>query len=150
MTNNIHQYESTILNIADLLRITIDDDDEWTTFTITTTPRVADDPDAEDGPFTGLQDYYEHGLIPQLAALDSKTQLIAVETLDACYSYDPHRDTLVRKQGGQMTALGPGKIEIKATYEHADEIHPERIEIIAVLVICNARSSQKSGASHTT
>ena len=140
MTENILEYESTIWNTADLLRITIDDD-EWTTFTIT---------EFDVRKYADLQDYYKRGLIPRLSRLDSKTQLVAVETLDACYSYDPHRSVLMRKQGGQMTDLGSGKIEITAAYKLADKTRPERIEITAALVICNARGPQKSGASHTT
>lgn len=79
--------------------------------------------------YADLQDYYNEGVKPLLAAFDYKEQPLRVETKQANYWYDAERETLIKEAKGKQTALGCGCMVYKASYKRKSKTQPERIEI---------------------
>ena len=63
----------------------------------------------------------------------TKEQALVVETKKERYWYDAERETLVKEADGKQTALGCGKIVVKAAYKAASKSQPARIEVTVEL-----------------
>ena len=77
--------------------------------------------------------YYENDLSPRVGRLDYKEQALQVITAQATYSYDADRDTLLEDSDGRQTALGCGKLVVKAAYKKGTAKLPAHIPITTEL-----------------
>jgi type I restriction enzyme M protein len=93
---------------------------ELTAFTITT---------FDPAQYTSLADYFAKAINPLLTSLDYKEQPLVITTSAWRYFYDPEQETLIKESNGQQTALGCGKIVVKAALKNANKTQPARIEI---------------------
>ena len=80
-----------------------------------------------------LAEAYEEHYKPLFAGLDYKEQALTIETAEGSYFYDRDRESLIREAGGQLEALGCGKIVIKAILKKATKTRAAVIEITAEL-----------------
>lgn len=65
--------------------------------------------------FKNLDTYFEDYLKPLVAELDYKEKNLKVYTDEVCYWYDADKETLIEEKNGEQTALGCGKIVLKAS-----------------------------------
>lgn len=65
--------------------------------------------------YTSLDDYLENHIKPIIAEFDYKEANLKVYTAKNCYWYDAYKETIIEETGKKQTALGCGKIVIKAT-----------------------------------
>ncbi|MCA6380144.1 MAG: N-6 DNA methylase [Cytophagales bacterium] len=79
--------------------------------------------------FNNLLDSFENEVKPMVAALDYKEQNLKVSTKKATYWYDVDKDTIVEEVAGKQTALGCGKIVIKAAYKK-----PSKSEVASIAI----------------
>ncbi|MDO8418042.1 MAG: N-6 DNA methylase [Agitococcus sp.] len=81
-------------------------------------------------PYANLADLLDKHIKPIIDELDYKEQPLTVQTSDqASYHFDNEQETLIKTVNGTVTALGCGKIVVKAAIKKASKTLPERIEI---------------------
>lgn len=83
--------------------------------------------------YQSLAEAYEEYYKPLMAGLDYKEKGLTIETAEDSYYYDSDRESLIREAGGQMEALGCGKMVIKASLKKATKTRAAAIEITAEL-----------------
>jgi type I restriction enzyme M protein len=83
--------------------------------------------------FRSLNDYFEQGVKPKIAALDYKEKDLKITTANCTYWYDADKETIIEAVNGEQTALGCGRIVIKATYKKGLKGKTDSIEITAEL-----------------
>lgn len=71
--------------------------------------------DLIDIEYNSLEEYLEKHIKPLIAELDYKEADLKVYTNEATYYYDNDKETIIEQIGKNSTALGNGKIVIKAT-----------------------------------
>ena len=86
---------------------------EDNTIQLDKTEYTADDIIGTD--YTSLDDYLENYIKPLIAELDYKEADLKVHTKQAIYYYNNDKETIIEETGKKQTALGNGKIVIKAT-----------------------------------
>ena len=74
-----------------------------------------------------LKEFYDKDLKLWVKSLDYKDHLFSVDTIDAHYSYDEDKETLIKDCRGKREELGCGAIEVKAFYKKATKTLPARI-----------------------
>ena len=79
--------------------------------------------------YTSLADYFDKDIKPFIASLDYKEQPLVITTSHGNYYFDTEQETLLKEIDGSKTALGCGKIIVKAGLKKASKTQPERIEI---------------------
>ena len=82
--------------------------------------------------YTTLKDYFEKGLKPLVAQLDYKERGFKVITKDATYWYCTDRETII-EENDKQTALGCGKIVVKASFKKATKTKAAFIAITTEL-----------------
>ena len=81
-------------------------------------------------PYANLADLLDKHIKPIIDELDYKEQPLTVQTSDqASYHFDNEQETLIKTVNGAVTALGCGKIVVKAAIKKASKTLPQRIEI---------------------
>ncbi len=85
--------------------------------------------DYDHNAYDTLKQYFDAGIKPLIAQLDYKEQPLRIDTAEAQYHYDNAQESLIKTTGDSQTALGCGKIVIKASYKKASKKLPERIDI---------------------
>lgn len=100
------------------------------TIQIETTEYSADDIKGTE--YTSLDDYFENYLKPLIAELDYKEANLKVFTAKTCYWYDSDKETIIEETGKEQTALGFGKIVIKANAKKDSKT--KQIKSIAITV----------------
>jgi type I restriction enzyme M protein len=93
---------------------------ELTAFNITT---------FDPAQYASLTDYFAQAINPLITSLDYKEQPLVITTSAGRYFYDPEQETLIKESNGQQSALGCGKIVVKAALKNASKTQPARIEI---------------------
>ena len=79
-----------------------------------------------------LKEYYNQVLKPQIANIDYKESNLKVFSEGAIHWYDSDKETIIEDDGKQ-TALGCGKIVVKASYKKATKTKKEHIAITVEL-----------------
>lgn len=85
---------------------------------------------ATDTPFGTVAKLFDSHLKPMVDSFDYKEQALMVKTDDdACYYFDNEQETIIKDIDGTKTALGCGKIVVKAALKKPTKKQDERIEI---------------------
>jgi type I restriction enzyme M protein len=79
--------------------------------------------------FTDLFHYFENGVKPLISELDYKEKNLKVTCDKVAYWYDADKETLIEEANGKQTALGCGKIVIKAAFKKSNKTTTGCIEI---------------------
>jgi type I restriction enzyme M protein len=79
--------------------------------------------------YASLADCFDKDIKPFIASLDYKEQSLVITTPHGNYYFDTEQETLLKEIDGSKTALGCGKIIVKAGLKKASKTQPERIEI---------------------
>ena len=79
--------------------------------------------------YASLADYFAQAINPLITGMDYKEQPLVITTSAGRYFYDNEQETLIKESNGQQTALGCGKIVVKAALKNASKTQPARIEI---------------------
>lgn len=104
----IVEEKSIKLNVEKIIQTTEDN-----TIQLDKTEYTADDIIGTD--FTSLDDYLENYIKPIITELNYKETNLKVYTAKNCYWYDADKETIIEETGKKQTALGGGKIVIKAS-----------------------------------
>lgn len=83
--------------------------------------------------YDNLKDYFENNLKPLIANLDYKEANLKVFTAKTSYYFDADKETIVEETKDSKTALGCGKIVIKASYKKATKTKEASIVITTEL-----------------
>jgi type I restriction enzyme M protein len=86
----------------------------------------------EDENCKNLREYYDKVFKPQIANIDFKESKLKVIADGISYWYDTSKETLIEDDGTQ-TALGCGKIIVKASYKKATKTKAQNIAITVEL-----------------
>ncbi len=116
--------KSIKLNPTKITQVTEEETIEITDFEIKTF-------DAEK--FSNLKDYYDNELKPLVANLDYKETDLKVITDKTSYYFDADSESIIEQVDNTKTALGNGKIVIKASYKKATKTKEASIVITAEL-----------------
>ncbi|MDH5382914.1 MAG: hypothetical protein OEW75_18815, partial [Cyclobacteriaceae bacterium] len=73
--------------------------------------------DFDNAKYTSLESRFNQEVKPNITALDYKEQQLKVVAEEATYWYDEDKETIIKETSGKQTALGCGKIIIKAAYK---------------------------------
>lgn len=79
-----------------------------------------------------LKEYYDQELKPKIANIDHKESNLKVISKGVTHWYDSDKDTLI-EDDGEQTALGCGKIVVKASFKKATKTKKEHIAITVEL-----------------
>lgn len=83
--------------------------------------------------YTSLMEYYAEGVKPLINSLDYKEADLKVATAKTSYHFDAEKESIIEQVGNTKTALGCGKIVIKASYKKATKTKEAYILITAEL-----------------
>ena len=84
--------------------------------------------------YRNLRHYFDESLKPLIAQLDYKEAHLKIHTTDATYHYNADQESILETtSNGQTTALGCGKIVVKAGYKKATKTKSASIHITAEL-----------------
>ena len=121
-------YNDLVIRHGITLKAICQTDDEGTVelreFTVTTFDAAA---------YYNLLAYYENELSPLVKRPDYKEKPLRARTATATYHYDADQDTLMEETAAGRTALGCGRIEVKAAYKKGPAKKAAHIIITAEL-----------------
>jgi type I restriction enzyme M protein len=83
--------------------------------------------------YDNLKDYFENNLKPLIANLDYKEANLKVTTAKTSYYFDADSESIIEQVDNTKTALGNGKIVIKASYKKATKTKDASIVITTEL-----------------
>lgn len=86
----------------------------------------------EDENCQSLKEYYDKVLKPNIANIDYKESNLKVVSKGVIHWYDTDKETII-EDDGEQTALGCGKIVVKASYKKATKTKKEYIAITVEL-----------------
>ncbi len=89
------------------------------------------DPLAEEN-YQSLKEYYDQVLKPKIANIDYKESNLKVVSKGVTHWYDTDKETII-EDDGEQTALGCGKIVVKASFKKATKTKKEQIAITVEL-----------------
>lgn len=84
--------------------------------------------------FKSINDYFENYVKLLVSEFDYKEKNLKVITPKQSYWYDANKETIIEEYKGNLTALGCGKIVIKASLKKASKTKPAYIEIATELI----------------
>ena len=116
--------KSIKLNPTKITQITEEETIELTDFEIKTF-------DADK--YSNLKEYFDTNLKPLVSSLDYKEANLKVTTAKTSYYLDADSESIIEQAGNIKTALGCGKIVIKASYKKATKTKEASIVITAEL-----------------
>lgn len=86
----------------------------------------------EDDNCKKLKEYYDQVLKPKIANIDYKESNLKVVSEGVTHWYDTDKETII-EDNGEQTALGCGKVVVKASYKKATKTKKEHIAITVEL-----------------
>ncbi|GAL65832.1 HsdM family class I SAM-dependent methyltransferase [Jejuia pallidilutea] len=116
--------KSIKLNPTKITQVTEDETIEITDFEIKT---------FDTDKYENLKDYFENNLKPLIANLDYKEANLKVSTAKTSYYFDADSESIIEQVDNTKTALGCGKIVIKASYKKATKTKDASIVITTEL-----------------
>jgi type I restriction enzyme M protein len=83
--------------------------------------------------YTSLMEYYAESVKPLINSLDYKEADLKVATEKSSYYFDAEKESIIEQVGNTKTALGCGKIVVKASYKKATKTKEAYIVITTEL-----------------